>query len=557
MKKFFGLLQNELIKIWKQTGYRVMLFVLIGLSCLSPIFGLLTTLEISYTAQDEYDFYMECAEEESGIYREYYISIAESNLFFIDNGISDGWKYEYFYHDYERAYIRAYAARLLENGTVKADELEMSPFVSYLYDSSYSDSDYKYYIPSYAEAKAELDSVLETILTTTEKDITLDKLERSKTSFEDAKTAFDSAKLRYEADMNNSELEYSFKVARETLNAAQMELEAWQAIYDNSASPDSWAYSMAYRLSEVLNMTVSYVAVPEDMYYDNDYGTYLASCERYHDYYHEAASVYLHSIKTNNCLSSLSDSSMLTSLLGGTSFGVSTKTQLRSAIMSFINLATILMVVLASGIISTEFSSGTIRLLVIRPCTRRQIMASKLTAVGVIYVGLVIVMSVLLTAETVLLFGVGDLFAPDTVYLAGNIIDLPFFVLTLERIAVASLVALAYVAVAIILASLTRKNGLAITMSMLIYAFGSTVSLVAILLSQLFPNVLGWIVYTPLAYMSLVSIVPPAHELLSSMGGMFGLSGVELWIGVLYHIIFIAGMVYLTVLAFRKKQIKN
>ncbi len=561
MKKFLGLLQNELIKIWKQTGYRVMLFILVGISLLTPLLGLFTTINFDLTAQEEYDDYMSIAEQESGVYRYYFTALAETKLFFIDNKLDDNWKYKYFAVDYEKIYLRAYATQLIETGKIPAEEIEKSPFDGYFYAPSYSEGtetgeyEYKYDIPSYDEAKAELDAFEKRILSTTEKDVSLDQLEQSKVLLEEAKATFATAEQLYNADRSSSELEYAFKTAKVRLEATKMRLEAWQAIYDHSAAPDSWAYSMAYLLVQTLDMRTYYIAMPEDMYEDNNYDAYLKSCEKNYEYYNEAASVYLHSIKTNNCLSPLSNDSMLTGLLTGSgSFGVSTKTQLRSAINSFISLVTILMVVLASGIISTEFSSGTIRLLVIRPCSRRQIIASKLTAVGLIYIVLVALMSVVFTIETVLMFGIGDLFAPDIFCIAGNIIDLPFFVLTFERIAVASLAALAYVGIAVMLASLTRKNGLAIVMSMLVYAFGSAISSVVILLAQVFPDALGWTVYTPLAYMSLTTIVPPAYEVMSMTGLV---SDAMLWLGVLYHIVFIVGMLYLTVLTFRKKQIKN
>ncbi len=577
MKKFFGLIQNELIKIWKQTGYRVMLVVLVGLSCVTPLLGLLTTIDFGETTQDEYEMYTECAQEEGDtIYGKYYQAHADSIMFFIENGLADSWQYDQFSINHMQLYIRAVAAQLFEAGELTLDNIEKSPFDMYLGYSYYDNTDIpddtvfpegtsgevaapdsKYDIPTYAEAKAELDALSARILTVTEQDVALMYLETQAGNVQRTEEELELAQMRYDAKPNDPLLEYQLNVAKEKVRASKLALESCQARYDNAATPNGWAYSIHYLLTQCLDSMVSCVPTPEAIYEGEDYGDYLSECERRYDYYNEAAAVYLHSIKTNNCVSSLSDGSMLNSLMGGLSFGVSTKTQLRTALVSAVNFAAILMVVLASGIISTEFSSGTIRLLVIRPCTRRQIMSSKLAALGVVYVAVVIAMSLILTVETVLFFGIGDLFAPDIVYIAGNTVDLPFFVMTLERIAVSSLAALAYTAVAIILASLTRKNGLAITMSMLVYAFGSTVATVVIALVQVFPNAFGWAVYTPPAYMSLTSIVPPAHELMSGMGGMFGMSGAELWIGVLYHIVFIAGMVYLTVLAFIKKQIKN
>ncbi len=570
MKKFFGLLKNELIKILKQTGYRVMLIVIAVLSLLTPLLGLLTTLDFGETPQDEYEMYSEWAETvEDELYRKYYRANAESVLFFIDNGLADSWKYSRFGMEYKNLYIRAVGAQLFESGELTPDNIEKSPFDMYLFERGDRDDpeirdeetvepESKYDIPTYADAKAELDAKAAEILAASAQDVAAEYVASQADSVKSAEASLELLKKQHEASPNNAAIEYQLRVSEEQLRVAKLALESYRAIYDNSAEPNGWAYSMHHLLSQCLNNMVSCVPMPEDMYDGEDYDEYLAQCESSYAYYNEAACVYLHSIKTDNCVSPMSDGSMLNGLLGGISLGVSTKSQLRSAIVSSVNFVTILMVVLASGIISTEFSSGTIRLLVIRPCTRRQIMVSKLTAIAVVYAAVVAAMSIILTLETVLIFGVGDLFAPDIVYLAGNAVDLPFFVMTLERIGVASLVALAYIAVAIILASLTRKNGLAITISMLIYAFGSTVTMVVIALVQIFPNAFGWAIYTPLAYMSLVSIMPPAQEMLSAMGGMlFTSSGAKLWLGVLYHLLFVIAMTYLTVLVFRKRQIKN
>ena len=40
MKAFMNLVLNEIIKVWKQTGYRVVIFIMLGLALLSPILNL-------------------------------------------------------------------------------------------------------------------------------------------------------------------------------------------------------------------------------------------------------------------------------------------------------------------------------------------------------------------------------------------------------------------------------------------------------------------------------------------------------------------------------------
>ena len=91
MKAFMNLVLNEIIKVWKQTGYRVVIFIMLGLTLLSPILNLvLSSGFLSFNAEDEYETYREWADDSDGVEYEYFNAYAEAYKFFIDNDIEKG-----------------------------------------------------------------------------------------------------------------------------------------------------------------------------------------------------------------------------------------------------------------------------------------------------------------------------------------------------------------------------------------------------------------------------------------------------------------------------------
>ena len=114
---------------------------------------------------------------------------------------------------------------------------------------------------------------------------------------------------------------------------------------------------------------------------------------------------------------------------------------------------------------------------------------------------------------------------------------------------------------------LTRKNAVSIIMSLLAYISAATIKGVVFVVVGLLPNIAGWLVYTPLAYTDLPGTVSGAVTIASSFG-QFDLGliiggvdlvamGANLGLGIFYYIVGIVLFTFLTLLVFKKKQIKN
>lgn len=569
---------NELIKIWRQLGYRVLLFVIAGLMLAAPLlnflFGRLVSNDSSpswpeYSEDNVWDIYANTQK----IYR---------YTFFEENGLQS-WKQKLYSDLLVNYAIRAKGLELIVNGRFKKSEVvgcfsvrpedicELSSSEvgdGYYYDNEwiaahYSEEKAK---KSYNEALAELGKFSTKVIGMTEQDAMREYLDAAEMSLSNADTALAAAKSLYDSK-KTEENRLALDSAQKAYELQLMITEGWRFAFENKREPLGWEHTL---LSKVMPMAaqrlLSSMPVSKSEYEQNPgtmeifntaipYETYVRNAKRDVAYYEEAIRVYHTAILKNAPLSEIES--------------VSTKGGIRGTLMSFINLMSIFMVVLVAGIISSEFSSGTVRLLLIRPRSRVQIISAKLLASLIVYAGSVAAMTLLLSAEHLVLFGIGDFFTGDAVALFGATFVIPGFLMLLGKIFVASLPVLLYMSIAAVMAVLTRKNAVSTIVALIAYISSVTVKGVLYLVINMLPNVARWLVYTPLAYTDLPGTVSSAVTIASvygqqnSIGGVIGgmidlvSSGASLGLGIFYYIAGIVLFTFLTLLIFKKKQIKN
>lgn len=137
-----------------------------------------------------------------------------------------------------------------------------------------------------------------------------------------------------------------------------------------------------------------------------------------------------------------------------------------------LELVSLLLMVLAGGIIATEFGTGTIKLLLITPHRRSKIFWSKallLLEVILITSGAMFVMSFLVGG---LLTGFADLAAMQVTPLFGTVVRIPYLLFILLKYLLFLLPVIAYSSLALMLSAVTRKSAVAIAVSILLM-FGS------------------------------------------------------------------------------------
>ncbi len=533
MKAFMNLVLNEIIKIWKQTGYRVVIFIMLGLTLLSPILGLVFSSDfLSFNAEDEYESYKEWADEADGVEYEYFNAYTEAYKFFIDNDIVEGWQFENFSYQYSELYVLERGYELVANGRYSADDV-VSWFGLSLNDKSeaktlYIETNQKrlalekqilmsesQFIPAAIESKAKEISMLNAVVETAERN--------------------------YKAS-STDENERAVVLARLNLDIAETELECLKTIDERGSGPDSWEYKlMKENMSQHAYDMKSSFPLSEDEYDEMyswtsalPYDDYVKNCEGDVNFFRK---------EFNKCVYAIENDIDI--------YSANVNSETAAIMESMISDFGIVMMVIVASMIAGEFAKGTIRLLLIRPRSRTQIIASKLVSAAVILTALTVSSLFLVSIENLLIYGSGSFF--DVINIGDAPVKIPAFLITLGRVAVAMLTVFADMALTALIASLTKKTGNAITLPIVIkFAISSAILGIGIALMQLLPGSFGWLIYSPIPYISMT-----ASTLYDGFAGLTSFWKLNIWLGVAYHAVFIALMVWLTIIRFKRTQIKG
>lgn len=151
--------------------------------------------------------------------------------------------------------------------------------------------------------------------------------------------------------------------------------------------------------------------------------------------------------------------------------------------VSSVSLISLILMVLAGGMIATEFSTGTVKLLLITPHKRREIFWAKgmiLLEITLIATGALFVASFLLCGILSGFSGIGDM---QVLALFGQVVRLPYLLFVLLKYLLNLLPVLVYGALALMLSAVTRKGAVAIAVSIILYVGSSMVTTILLVLS--------------------------------------------------------------------------
>ncbi|MDF2837567.1 MAG: hypothetical protein K0Q63_3207 [Paenibacillus sp.] len=208
---------------------------------------------------------------------------------------------------------------------------------------------------------------------------------------------------------------------------------------------------------------------------------------------------------------------------------------MESSILFF--LVTIFTVVVAAGAVAEEFTSGTIKLLLIRPWSRSKILLSKYIAVLLFAIMLAIVLFVSTLLVNWLLFGIGN-GSPDAGIIPQGNNDSPFEYL-LKYYGLTLITSVVTVTLSFMLSTIFRSSGLAIGMALfLLLVVNNFVQLLTLLDYK-------WVDYVLFVHMNLTQYLGdyPMSEGMSL--------GFSLAVLAVYYVLFIA----LTWVVFKKRDV--
>ncbi|MPQ43607.1 ABC transporter permease subunit [Clostridium tarantellae] len=215
----------------------------------------------------------------------------------------------------------------------------------------------------------------------------------------------------------------------------------------------------------------------------------------------------------------------------------------------FIILIVLVIIIISGGIVSSEFSKGTIRLLLIRPVSRWKILLSKLLATLIIGYGMLIVSISVLIITSGIIFGFDTLQIPVVQTVASKVVDISYIQYILPKILISSTSLVFIISLAFMISTLIKNTALAVSISTIVY-LGAMPSIIMLSIVNI-----SWIGNTLIPYInqSMFNLAPSFIETLKVQNGIimnptFG--GIQLLIVSLI-------MLIITFFIFTKKDIKN
>lgn len=598
-----GLLLNESVKTWRQMAIRIIIFILLGIFVLIPLtslaFNSLLDFDMySYTLQDRYDGYV----SDSAAYREmaadtdvpddsvryllsaeYSGAMANALRLFIDNNLTDSWQYTVLGSDYIDLCCQLRAYELLCEGSYSFEQLfingsDFSHYLNYNHPSAkyvYMTADdgtggyFEYdsltgtYSPVgmthagfFEELKRLAAEVRNHILTATFTDVLRQSYDSYTSRYELSKLAEAAAKA--EAASGDAKAVYYYETAQLSTETCRIMSDGYAALIKANAEYRDWRHRTVENVLKSATASLSRSAVmPKIMFDESNYSDMYDSYEQY--------------VRKQKQLRTEADKA-ITLLNYSLEHGIPTPQTLdnsvkltwRANLPSAVGIIQIFMVILAGTIVANEFSSGTVRLLLIRPKKRRKILTSKLLCTLVWSLGLMAAAYIIITVESMLINGISDTFTPDLYVFGGRVVEISGFLTALLYMLAAAVPAMLVASMAFLFSALARKSALAIALPIVFNAIMSTVGSLSIALRQLLPA----LDYTLFPYYDLTLYL---RDPLSSFYGesldmyslLFGsgygaeLTGLNGFIGLAMFAVLTAVMIFLSYLSFVKRQIKN
>ena len=585
MKKLARLIGNENKKVLKQTGLRVLLIIIAALTALAPLLDFTLKKIVgspSYSGHDSnYWTYnterlkkqLADAEENGRICdAEYYRVFLDTTEFFEKNNIHEDWRIDVFRSDYATLRGTVGLVKLIIEDGVDSDDIKESMMSSFLYEID-PNGIYPYQtvlLPENIEAtyKAQKDALAELeerILTYTLGDYYASKLEEAKAALEAARQSVEYLKSgsapadpRLTPELSAEFIAYEVALGERLVEWNELNVQAWQWLTDNVFDYRGWQFNTVVKLQWLKTLADSPTGVSRELFYAFDYFSsdivdyeeYIAMTQKNARSFEEASAIIRASMEHGVPIRGTVNDS--------------TKTLFLSEFSSSFGIIVIFVIILAGMTLSNEYTSGTVRLLLIRPQRRSRILASKLLSGGILWVAAPAVASVLLAVECIALFGVKDLFTPAIFNHGTKVMIVPAIFAFLWRVLLSFISTAPIILFTLLISTLIKRSALPIALAMICRFSTSVITTVSLSLQKLHLE------YTPLPYLDLTSFIGNTAERYIIDGGftldnIFGAAektlissgNYRISIGIAWLVGIAAVLTVLSFVSFDRQQIKN
>ena len=585
MKKLARLIGNENKKVLKQTGLRVLLIIIAALTALAPLLDFTLKKIVGSPSYSGYDSnywtynterlkkQLADAEENGRICdAEYYRVFLDTTEFFEKNNIHEDWRIDVFRSDYATLRGTVGLVKLIIEDGVDSDDIKESMMSSFLYEID-PNGIYPYQtvlLPENIEAtyKAQKDALAELeerILTYTLGDYYASKLEEAKAALEAARQSVEYLKSgsapadpRLTPELSAEFIAYEVALGERLVEWNELNVQAWQWLTDNVFDYRGWQFNTVVKLQWLKTLADSPTGVSRELFYASDYFSsdivdyeeYIAMTQKNARNFEEASAIIRASMEHGVPIRGTVNDS--------------TKTLFLSEFSSSFGIIVIFVIILAGMTLSNEYTSGTVRLLLIRPQRRSRILASKLLSGGILWVAATAVASVLLAVECIALFGVKDLFAPAIFNHGTKVMIVPAILAFLWRVLLSFISTAPIILFTLLISTLIKRSALPIALAMICRFSTSVITTVSLSLQKLHLE------YTPLPYLDLTSFIGNTAERYiidggSTLDNIFGAAekalissgNYRISIGIAWLVGIAAVLTVLSFVSFDRQQIKN
>lgn len=510
MGKIFLLIKNELIKQYKKVSFKVIMILIFAVAFIVPFF-------INKVSSNSEDYIIENSQQEitwqqqeidsldknSPVY-DINMKIMQLNIdklnVYIDNNIGyDDWRRskveEYVVGEQMLVVLNAIKSGTLDkgnsnniynqdpeiiNGYLDMEETELSKEIEKMTSNIkkckelVEKNDYMAYVAEVIEAtkaeassyKKQLDEAKAEKLKSDSEEIakTIDGLERSIAVNDEILKALE---YRYENKIDNSSDNWKHRTIRDIANYAE-------AIHEELVSQDDF--------KSIFSWEIAY----QGLTYDN----YLIQRENRITDAKERLQMDWYSLEND---------------IPQTKFVSDARSSLLDTYKVYLSIAVVVAIIIGGGIVASEYSTGTVRLLMIRPVSRWKILLSKLMAV-VIFGYITLFMGIIVnTISSGIAFSFGDYSVPMLVMKNGEVITKNFFVYLMPNILFISISMIFIISVVFTLSTVIRNTAFAVGITMAGFLGSTTAVTLAAHLGM------KWVSKTCLPYINLTNYVDESY----------------------------------------------
>ncbi|MFR1709243.1 MAG: ABC transporter permease subunit [Clostridium sp.] len=555
MSKVCGLVKNELIKQYKKTSVKVIVILILLASIMLPVaLKFLNNRDESKWYIDSYNQEIQWKQTEitnidsskknKDIQKKIYEEGIKMSQTSIDNNISwDDWRWEVV----NQAATKSKEAIIL-SGIVEGLSGEELLFNIYEFDISMfneymemSKEELQKAIDSKNKESKELyDSVIKNdYLAYLEKNI-----KNSKEEIKNLNSTIKTSEEEIKKNPNNKNLVSELENLKTQLKALEERLEATEYRYNNKIPYDdkNWKNNtirdISYKIDEKGERLLSETEFTQ---YNSEKVAKGYTYEEYKKDYEKK----IKSIEQDIALNWYS----LENNISQVKFDNDIRNSVDSTYLMYVSFAIILCIIIGGGIVSSEYSTGTVRLLMIRPVSRWKILISKLISVFIIGYGVLLITVVLNIISSGIMNGFGGLATKVISFSGESIVKQNFIISIIPKLLFSSISLIFIIALVFAISTIIKNTALAVGLTTVAYLGSSAATLIMANLGM------RWVGKTILPYMSLSTFITNSYYI-QMFKDQYNIV-LNPTMGAIQLIVFAVILIIASFLVFEKRDVKN